>query len=107
MLQEEGQGVEPRASPRGREVEDHRRLSAGGHTLDDPGLPALAPELSDHVERYRGPVSVVRDDDPHLETRRPGHDLAGDVQGRAGAGARDREKRKEEYDASTSWSGQT
>jgi hypothetical protein len=107
VLEEEGQGVKPRAGVRSREVEDHRRLAAGGHTLDDPGLPALAPELSDDVERTRGLASVVRDDDAHFETGNPGHDLAGDVQRRARTGARDHEKGKEKSEASTCGQGQT
>jgi hypothetical protein len=107
VLQEEGQGVKPRAGLRGREIQHHRYLAAGGHALDDPSLPALAEALPDDIEGTRGLASAVRDDDPHLQAWHPGHDLAGDVQGRARPGPRDREKGKEEYGASTSWPGQT
>lgn len=109
VLEEESQGVKPRATRRRRKVENHRRLAPGGQPVDDPSLPALASELADDRERACGLPSAVRDDDPHLEAGNQRHDLAGHIQGGASPGARDREKgrEKEEDDPSTSWPQRT
>ena len=81
---------------RGRgEVEYDRPFTPRRHPAGDPSFPPLAEQLPHHLQGPGFVVSLVGDDDPHLEAGRPPHDLTRDLEPGGGVGGRAREDERE------------